>query len=59
MRAAQKRAVGAKLIGAAQAFGGVFGDAGLADGVGIAPVAQFPFGAFDLIDLVDLFVFPG
>ena len=39
MRAAQKRAGGTKFFGAAQAFGGMFGDAGLADGVGIATFA--------------------
>ena len=39
MRAAQECAGGTELVGAAQAAGGVFGDAGLADGVGIAAVA--------------------
>ena len=39
MRTAQKCAGATKLIGAAQAFGGVFGDAGLADGFGVAALA--------------------
>ena len=39
MRTAQKCAGGAKFIGAAQAFGRVFGDAGLADGFGVAALA--------------------